>query len=299
MFQPARRLSRSCSRGTPGNCGRSRVSRGQTRGAPAPSASCSRTTPPTSPSAHHPPVAHRHRQPSSPALGACARATPASPTYSRTCGRAYASSCGTDPRTACQRTPPAAVVVAAAAAAAMMAAAGAAMVRVAARVAAAAVEQAVAAVVTAVAELAATGGSAEATSAVVTAHCRVQGQVRFKAQFQHVEESDECNRSNDSTAHVKSAETFARTALKTATPPRGCFRRCGTGCTRYGRVPVPAHTLYASGCASYTRGWHRIRLVASMRAAVMHRPNCHPVMHTVQPRGWCSGCRSSQTTRAP
>lgn len=31
----------------------------------------------------------------------------------------------------------------------------------------------------------------------------------------------------------------------------------------------------------------------------MHRPNCHPVMHTVQPRGWCSGCRSSQTTRAP
>ena len=123
--------------------------------------------------------------------------------------------------------------------------------------------------------------------------------MRFKAQFQHVEESDECNRSNDSTAHVKSAETFARTALKTATPPRGCFRRCGTGCTRYGRVPVPAHTLYASGCASYTRGWHRIRLVASMRAAVMHRPNCHPVMHTVQPRGWCSGCRSSQTTRAP
>lgn len=123
--------------------------------------------------------------------------------------------------------------------------------------------------------------------------------MRFKAQFQHVEESDECNRSNDSTAHVKSAKTFARTALKTATPPRGCFRRCGTGCTRYGRVPVPAHTLYASGCASYTRGWHRIRLVASMRAAVMHRLNCHPVMHTVQPRGWCSGCRSSQTTRAP
>lgn len=128
------------------------------------------------------------------------------------------------------------------------------------------------------------------------AHCRVQGQVRFKAQFQHVEESYECNRSNDSTVHIKSAKMFARTALKTATPPRGCFRRCGTGCTRYGRVlmavPVPAHTLYASGCASYARGWHRIRLIASMPAAVMHRPNCHTAMHTGQPRGWCSGCRA-------
>jgi hypothetical protein len=112
------------------------------------------------------------------------------------------------------------------------------------------------------------------------AHCRVQGQVRLKAQVQHVEERYECNRSNDSTAHVQSAKTFERTALKTATPPRGCFRRGGTGCTRYGRVPVPAHTLYASGRASCASGWLRTHaptcLVASMRDAIIHgihRPN--------------------------
>ena len=112
------------------------------------------------------------------------------------------------------------------------------------------------------------------------AHGRVQGQVRLKAQVQHVEERYECNRSNDSTAHVQSAKTFERTALKTATPPRGCFRRGGTGCTRYGRVPVPAHTLYASGRASCASGWLRTHaptcLVASMRDAIIHgihRPN--------------------------